>query len=88
MDAVNSVALFRPDPMKTRTMLTTGVVGALLAAACCFTPVLTLLLIAVGLSALVVWIDYVAFPAIAVFLGITGYALYRKWQEARSCNVE
>ncbi len=38
VDAVNSVGLFRPDPMKTRTMLTTGIVGALLAAVCCFTP--------------------------------------------------
>ncbi len=64
--------------MKGRGLFLTGLIGALVAAACCFTPALTLLLIAVGLSALVGWIDYVALPALAVFLGIAVYAYCRK----------
>ena len=64
--------------MKDRTILTTGIAGSVIAAICCFTPVLVILFAAVGLSALVGWLDYVLFPALAVFLAITAYGLYRR----------
>ena len=51
--------------------------GSLLAAICCFTPALVLLLSAVGLSAWLAWLDYVLLPALVLFLGITAYALVR-----------
>ena len=41
----------------------------------CFTAVLAVLLGAVGLTAWLGWIDYVLFPALAVFIAITVYAL-------------
>jgi mercuric ion transport protein len=47
-------------------------------ALCCFTPVLVILLSAVGLSAIVGYLDYVLFPALAIFIGITLFALIKK----------
>jgi mercuric ion transport protein len=61
-----------------KTLLKTGVVGSVIAALCCFTPVLVVLFGAVGLSALVGYLDYVLFPALAIFIIITTYALWRK----------
>ncbi len=63
--------------MNDRNLLRTGIIGTVIAAVCCFTPVLVILLGAVGLSAWLGWIDYVLFPALAIFLGLTGYAFYR-----------
>jgi len=61
-------------------LLGTGVIGAVVAALCCFTPVLVLLLGAVGLGALTGYLDYVLFPALAFFVGLTIYAVARKRQ--------
>lgn len=62
--------------MNEKTLLRTGVIGSVVAAICCVTPALVVLVTAVGLSAVVAYLDYVLFPALAVFLAITGYALY------------
>lgn len=70
---------------KDRKLLATGIAGTVIAALCCFTPVLVLLLGAVGLSAVLGWIDYVLLPALAYFIGLTVYALWR-WQ--RRMNTE
>jgi mercuric ion transport protein len=48
------------------------------AALCCFTPILVVLLGAVGLSAALGWLDYVLFPALAFFIGLTIYAVHRQ----------
>ncbi len=63
--------------MNDRKLLRTGIIGTVIAAICCFTPVLVILLGAVGLSVWLGWLDYVLFPALAIFLGLTGYAVYR-----------
>lgn len=64
--------------MENQRLLRLGVVGTVVAALCCFTPVLVVLFGAVGLSAVVGWLDYVLLPALAVFVGITVYALMRQ----------
>ena len=56
-------------------LLATGIVGTVIAALCCFTPVLVVLLGAVGLSAAVGWLDFVLLPTLAAFVGLTIYAL-------------
>jgi len=61
-------------------MLKTGVIGTIIAALCCFTPVLAALLSAVGLSAIIGWLDFVLLPALLIFSAITGYALWKKYQ--------
>lgn len=63
---------------KNKKLLCTGAGGTVVAALCCFTPILVVLFGAVGLSAWLGWIDYVLFPALAFFLLLTVYALYRQ----------
>ncbi len=58
--------------------LWTGLTGSVIALLCCFTPLLVVLLGAVGLGALTGYLDYVLLPALAVFLGITVYGLSRR----------
>lgn len=64
--------------MNNRKLLTTGIIGTTVAALCCFTPVLAILFGAVGLAALVGWLDYVLIPALLFFIGVTLYAVFRK----------
>lgn len=63
---------------KNDRLLKYGLIGTVLVALCCFTPVLVVLFGAVGLSALLGWLDIVLLPALAVFIGITIYALWRR----------
>lgn len=74
--------------MENRKLLRTGLIGTVIAALCCFTPVLVILLGAVGLSAWLGWLDYVLFPALAIFVGITIYAVYRQRQDRAAVDVE
>jgi len=59
-------------------LLRCGVIGTAVVALCCFTPALVMLLGAIGLAAAVGWLDYVLFPALAVFIGMTAYALWKR----------
>lgn len=63
---------------KTDRLLRVGVIGTAVAAVCCFTPALVILLGAVGLSALTGGLDYVLLPALGIFAGVTAYALWRR----------
>ncbi len=63
-----------------------GVAGSLLVALCCFTPVLVLLLGVVGLSALTGYLDLVLLPALAMFVGLALYALWRR-RKGGVCDV-
>ena len=64
--------------MQDRTLLRVGIVGTVIAALCCFTPVLVVLVGVVGLSAITGYLDLVLFPALAFFVGLTVYAIWRK----------
>ncbi len=64
--------------MNDKNLLRTGIVGSAIVALCCVTPILVIALGALGLAAVVGWLDIVLFPLLAVFLGLTGYALYRR----------
>lgn len=68
-------------------LLKVGVAGTVITALCCFTPALFLLLGAVGLAALTGYLDYVLLPALAIFAGITAYALWRRRRLAH-CAVD
>jgi len=70
--------------MKDAAVIKTGIVGSAIAAVCCFTPALVVLFGAFGVSAWLGWIDYVLFPALALFLGMTAYGLWRR-QKALAC---
>ena len=60
----------------TDRILKIGISRSVLAAVRCFTPILVVLLGAIGLSGVIGILDYVLLPALAIFLAITGYVLY------------
>lgn len=61
-----------------RKLMMIGIIGTILIALCCFTPVLVLLLGIVGLAALTGWLDVVLLPTLAFFIVMTFYAVLRK----------
>lgn len=68
-----------------QTLLRTSVIGTVLVALCCFTPILVILLGVVGWSALAGYLDYVLLPALALFIGLMIYALWRQRQAGACC---
>jgi mercuric ion transport protein len=64
--------------MKTSVLLKTGIIGTIVAAICCFTPALVILLGAVGLSSILGWLDFILLPALGIFVLITMYALWER----------
>lgn len=65
-------------PGMSNGLLKVGLIGTAITALCCFTPILVILLGAVGLSALLGTLDYVLLPALIIFAGIFIYALLRR----------
>lgn len=72
--------------MTNRNLLRTGLIGTVIAALCCFTPVLVVLIGVLGLSALTGYLDYVLLPALAFFVLLTVYAVYRRPRAAPCDN--
>ncbi|MBL27267.1 MAG: hypothetical protein CMM50_06935 [Rhodospirillaceae bacterium] len=66
--------------MNDRTLLEAGIIGTIVAAICCFTPVLVIVFGALGLSAWLGWIDYLLLPALGMFLAVTAWALIRLYR--------
>jgi hypothetical protein len=62
--------------MANKSLLRTGLIGSAIAALCCFTPLLVILVAGVGLSAITGYLDYGLFPILFASLGVTAYALY------------
>ena len=63
--------------MDDRALLRTGIIGSVVAALCCFTPVLVVAFGTLGLSAWVGMLDYVLLPTLLFFVGLTGYAVWK-----------
>ncbi len=66
-------------------LIWTGAAGAALSALCCVTPVLALLLGALGLSAFVAKLDYVLVPVFVASVALVIFALVRR---RRSCAAK
>ena len=67
------------------TLITTGTVGAILAAICCATPLLAVLFGALGLTGWLAKADYVVIPALVICLGLVGVGFYRRRITAQAC---
>ncbi len=65
--------------MNDRKLLRTGSLGAAIAAICCFTPALAVLLGFAGLAAFVGWLDYGLFPILFASMGVVAYAFYLRF---------
>jgi len=64
-------------------LLKFGIIGTVIAALCCFTPVLVGIFGVLGLSALIGYLDFVLLPVLAFFIILTGVALYRRSNSIR-----
>ena len=64
--------------MNNNKLLSYGLIGTAIAALSCFTPLLVILLGAIGFSAATGWLDYVLFTALGLFIGVTIYAFWKR----------
>jgi len=62
--------------MAGKTGLRRGLIGSVIAAICCFTPLLVVVVAGAGLSAIVGWLDYALFPMLFASLGVVAHALW------------
>lgn len=74
--------------MKDMTILKTGIIGSVIAATCCATPILILAFGPLGLSAWLGWVEYALIPALALFLAITVCGLGRRQRAVVCCSAE
>ncbi len=73
---------------KDGKLLRTGSIGTAIAAICCFTPALVVLVGFAGLSAIVSWLDYGLFPMLFASMGLVAFALYlRSGKKGASPNA-
>ena len=63
--------------MDDRKLIWTGGIGAAIAAICCATPVLVVVLPLLGLGAWLAAADYVLLPLLLACVGLAGLGLYR-----------
>lgn len=66
-----------------RGRLAAAVIGTIAVAFCCFTPVLVIVLTAIGLGALTGYLDYVLIPALIVLMFVTWRA-YRRYARGQA----
>jgi mercuric ion transport protein len=64
--------------MTDRSLITTGAIGAVLAAICCATPLLAVVLGSIGLTAWLARADYVVIPVLFLGAALLGLGLYRR----------
>lgn len=71
--------------MGPKTALWASLSGTIIVAICCFTPILVVVLGAVGLSAWIGVLDYVLLPALGALAGLT---LWSYWRYRSHCHKE
>lgn len=70
---------------KSQTYIRAGGIGALIAAICCFTPLLVILLGIVGLAAITGYLDHVLLPVLLICLGLLAYGIFLQKKELTAC---
>jgi len=68
-----------------KTQLRRGLIGSVIAAICCFTPLLVVVVAGVGLSAIVGWLDYALFPLLFASMGVVAHALWLRAGKPGRC---
>ncbi len=71
--------------MNHRALIGAGTTGATVAAICCATPALTVVLPVIGLSAWLGAADYVLIPLLVGSLALVGLGLHRRRTAAMAC---
>tara|TARA_B100000315_G_C14350854_1_gene483930 strand:- start:79 stop:294 length:216 start_codon:yes stop_codon:yes gene_type:complete len=70
------------DQSSNKNLLKVGIIGTVISALCCFTPLLVVLLGVAGLGALTGYLDYILLPALSIFIIIVIYAFVQKQRSA------
>ena len=70
------------------TLLKISLSGSVVAALCCFTPVLVILFGVIGLSTWVGYLDYVLLPALAACIALAFYALHQNGKAEACCTAD
>ena len=70
---------------KSQAYIKAGGIGALVAAICCFTPLLVILLGVVGFGAVTGYLDYVLLPALLIGLGLLAYGIFLRKKDHAAC---
>lgn len=70
-----------------RSRFIAAVTGTVAVAVCCFTPILLIVLAAIGLGALTKYLDYVLIPALVVMLFVTWRAYVEYARSRRAGGV-
>ena len=64
--------------MNDRSLIATGAIGAILAALCCATPLLAVVLGSIGLSAWLAKAGYIVIAALVLGVALMALGLYRR----------
>lgn len=72
--------------MSGRWLIATGGIGAALAAICCATPLLAVVLGSIGLTAWLAKADYVVLPVLFLGVAAVGIGPYRRQRVAACCD--
>ncbi len=67
-------------PKASKKPFYTALSGTILVALCCFTPVLVIVLGAIGLGTILPYLDFVLLPALMVMIVLTAVS-YRRWKK-------
>ncbi len=59
-------------------LLKVGIIGTIVAAVCCFTPLLPFLLGAIGISWFVGYLDIILLPLLVIFAVMTMFAFWKR----------
>ena len=73
--------------MTDRSLIATGAIGAILAAICCATPLLAVVLGGIGLTAWLAKADYVVMSVLFLGVVLVGFGLYRRHTAATCHNA-
>jgi mercuric ion transport protein len=72
--------------MTDRSLITTGAIGAALAAICCVTPLLAVVLGSIGLTAWLAKADHIIMPVLLLGVALVGFGVYRR-HIATTCDT-
>jgi mercuric ion transport protein len=73
--------------MNDRSLIATGGIAAVLAAICCATPILAIILGGIGLTAWIAKADYAVMPVLVLGIALAGFGLYRR-QSSIACATK